>query len=159
VGGSTKGYIKCNEMISEGTDSSVSTLGLNDSNDQITIDVNYIEGNSSQVVYSFGSSTNPGNFVLKNAKIKNKSTSTSAKGILLATTSPKLTLNRVKIIAGNQNGNIISLGSGTSIEVKNYGLFGNYDIDDTKIILKVGVGTTTSDPGYNYQGIIDPLLK
>ncbi|MEO6694280.1 MAG: hypothetical protein ABIY50_09955, partial [Ignavibacteria bacterium] len=42
VGGSTKGYIKCNEMISEGTDSSVSTLGLNDSNDQITIDVNYI---------------------------------------------------------------------------------------------------------------------
>lgn len=65
---------------------------------------------------------------------------------------------KVKIIAGNQDGNIISLVTGTSVELKNYGLFGNYDIDQEKIKLKIGIGTNPMDTGYNYQCIIDPLL-
>ena len=147
-----RGYVKCNEIVSEGSASGNSTLGLNDFTDQITIDVNYVEGNSPQVVYSFGSSTNPGNFVLKNAKIKNKNTSTSSKGILLQNIYPIVTLRNVKIVSGSDTGSNIFLASGTSIDVNNYGLFGNAAIQGA---VNLKIGPKPGAMGYNYQCIID----
>jgi len=156
VGANTKGYVKCNELIHENTDSSASSVVVNDNIEEITIDSNYIAGNSPQVVYSAGGSTNPANFVIKNAKIKNTNSSSSSKGILIANVFPKLTLNNVKIIAGTENGNIIALGSGTSLDVKNYGLFGNVS-PGTNVNLKIGPKPGAS--GYNYQCIFDPDLN
>lgn len=157
-GNDTKGYVRFDEIISE----HFIALAISNNNNEITIDANYIEGNYSDVgiasvVYSSGSSSNPGNFLIKNAKIRNKNSSSTATGIFLENIYPKVTLNNVKIIAGAADGNIIYLSNGTSIDVKNYGLFGNYNINETKIKLKIG--TSLTDLNYNYQCIIDPLLS
>ncbi len=147
-GGSTKGYIKINEIISKNS----VALVLNDFNDEITIDANYIEGNAGAVVYSSGTSSNAGNYVLKNSKIKNKSSSSTARGIYLENIYPKVTLNNIKIVSNDE---IIYLNSGSSIDVKNYGLFGKHDIG-ANVHLKIG--PELNDPNYNYLFIVDSLL-
>ncbi len=50
---------------------------------------------------------------------------------------PKVTLNNVKIIAGSDDENLIYLNTGSSIDVKNYRLFGNRN-PDPKVHLKIG---------------------
>lgn len=147
AGSTTKGYVKCNEMISDNSNSIV----LNDSVDEITVDVNFIKGNADTTVFSYGTSTAPGKFLIKNARIKNTSDSSYSKGIYIQNTNPEITLNNVKIISGNQNGNIIYLASGTSVSVKNYGLFGNYDPAST-ITLIIG-------DSINYLFVSDPDLN
>jgi len=154
AGATTKGFLKCNEVIvNDGT-----AIVLNDFNDQFLIDSNYIEGNSGAVIFSGGTNLASGNFFIRNAKIINKSNSSSARGIFLQNIYPKIALNNVKIISGTDDGSNIFLNSGTSINVFNYGIFLNEGIDQSKVVLKVGVGTSISDPGYNYQCIVSSLL-
>ncbi len=66
--------------------------------------------------------------------MNNLNNSTDSKGIALDSTLPNLTFNNVKIVAG---GKLIQLINGT-VDIKNYGLFGNKDIDNTHIILIIG---------------------
>jgi len=97
-------------------------LMLNDFSEKITIDSDYIEGNGEgnfATAYSYDSA----NF-LKNAKVINNNSNSSAKAMILFPVSSadrnEPTLNNVKLIS---NGEIISYSS--SINVKNYGLTGN----------------------------------
>lgn len=142
-GNNTKGgFLRCDEIVS----GSNIAINISDFNNEYLIDANYIEGNYtgsgfSVVILSQGTSSLSPRFKIKNAKIKNKNTSTSAKGIYFENIFPKVTLNNVKIIAGNADNNIIYLSNGTSINVNNYGLFGNRNIDSGKIKLKIGTTT------------------
>jgi hypothetical protein len=149
-----KGYVKINEIICTGGTAMV----LNDFNEQITIDANYIESNGSVVIYSAGSSTERANFFIRNAKIKNKSASPSAKGILFQNVHPIATLSNVKIVSGSDDGSNIYLADGNSIDVYNYGLFGNEGINPEKINLKIGTWTEPEED-YNYQCIISSDLN
>lgn len=149
-----KGYVKIQNIIS----GSGVALVLNDFTDQITIDSKSIEGNGGAVIYSSGSSTNRGNYIIRNAKIRNKSTSSSAKGIYFENIYPIATLNNVQFISGSDAGSNIFLANGTSIDVYNYGLFGNVGIDDEKIKLKIGTWIEP-DELYNFQCIIDSDLN
>lgn len=152
-GANIKGYLKCDNV----TSPNHVALILNDSNEQITIDVNSVEFGGAAGIFSNGSVSNRGKFFIRNAKIKSISQSTSAKGIFFNNIYPVFTLNNLKIISGSDNNSNIFLGNNT-IDVFNLGWFGNSGIDQTKIIQKVGIGIDPMDMGYNYQTIIDPLL-
>ncbi len=121
------GYLKINEIISTGG----VAMYLNDFIEQITIDSNYIECNGAAVINSADTGAN---YLLKNAKLKNLGTSSDSKGIALDGTSPIITFNNVQIVT---TGNLINLVSG-SVNIKNYGLYGNKDIDNDHINLLIG---------------------
>lgn len=153
-GVNAKGYIKCDEVISE----KYSAIGLNLFTNQITLDINYVEGNNSDgdggAIFSFDAA----NFVMKNATIKNKNTGSSAKGMGLFRNGatgpmPIVELNNLKIIS---NGAVIFYNSSPAINIKNYGLFGTI-VPGTNVSLKIG--PKPGETGYNYQCIIDPDLN
>ena len=121
------GFMKINEIISKGGLAMI----LNDFTEQITIDSNNIECNGGAVISSNSTAVN---YLLKNATLRNLDTSSGSKGIALDGNNAILTFNNIKIIAG---GNLINLVSG-SISIKNYGLFGNKNIDNEHIILEIG---------------------
>ncbi|MBL0106955.1 MAG: hypothetical protein IPP52_06645 [Ignavibacteria bacterium] len=156
-GASTKGYIKCNEIISQGRGGidSVSAVNLSNFTNQITIDANYIQGyRSNGVVF-----INDANVQIKNAKLVNTYTGTSVSslGIFIAGTKV-ITLINVQIVIGElSNGRSIYHTGSTepdTFDLKNYGLFVNKAIDSNlKLLIGTNLGT-----GYNYQYIIDPLL-
>lgn len=136
IGGtSVKGFIKINEIISKNS----GALVLNQFTSQILVISNYIEGNKTGdggVIFSYDSA----NFVLKNATVRNVNSGSSVKGIGLFKNSgngniPNVTLQNVKIIS---NGAIIYYNiSLPDIDIKNYGLFGNKDIEGN-VNLEVG---------------------
>lgn len=122
---------------------SVSSVDTNTFDEEFRLKFNYIQGNytgggNSLVVYINGNSTNPAIPVLINAKIRNLNTISSSKGIYLENNNPKVTLMNVKIIAGDGDNDIIFLSSG-DIDIRNYGLFGKYDIDNNIDLL---IGTS-----------------
>ena len=133
VGANTKGYIKCNELISSNSNG----LGLNSFTNQITLDINYIEGNNGDAgaVFVAGAA----NFILKNAKCKNLAAGSESRTFWIipeGVVEPNIIFNNVKIIS---NGYIIFFNQTQfgNIDIKNFGLFTNKDIDDN-IILKIG---------------------
>ncbi|HQY53527.1 MAG TPA: hypothetical protein PLD63_14265, partial [Ignavibacteria bacterium] len=126
-GANTKGYLKCDNV----TSLNHVALVLNDTNEQITIDVNSIEFGGAAGIFSNGSVSNRGNFFIRNAKIKSMSQSTSAKGIFINNIYPIFTLNNLKIISGSDVNSNIFIGNNT-IDVFNLGWFGNSGIDQTK---------------------------
>lgn len=130
----TKGFVKCNEIISD----TINAMTLNDFTNQITIDANNIIGKGDgdiAVIFSYDTA----NYVIKNARIKNINSGSSVYGIKLIKNpnggSPSVTFNNAIIIA---NGILISYNvSSPSLHTKNYGLFGNKDIA-ANIILDIG---------------------
>lgn len=137
IGGvSTQGFVKINEIVSKNS----TALVLNQFTSEITIISNYVEGNRSDdagVIFSFESAT----FIIKNATLRNLSSSSSAKGLGLFKNTgngltPNVTFNNVKIVS---NGAIIFYNrpSPEQIDIKNYELFGNKDIENN-INLKIG---------------------
>ncbi|MCB0726058.1 MAG: hypothetical protein KDD00_01240 [Ignavibacteriae bacterium] len=136
IGGtSVKGFIKINEIISKNS----GALVLNQFTSQILVISNYIEGNKTGdggVIFSYDSA----NFVLKNATVRNVNSGSSVKGIGLFKNSgngniPNVAFQNVKIIS---NGAIVYYNTSTpDIEIKNYGLIGNKDIEGN-VMLKVG---------------------
>ncbi len=155
VGANTKGYIKCNEIISQGGENiSAAALDLGNFTSQITIMANYIYGyRDGGVIF-----INNANVQLKNAKIINtySGSSPSSVGIFIAG-NKIISLINVKIVTGElTNGRTIYYaGPEESIDVKNYGLIVNKAIDSNVSLL---IGTEISEPDYNYQYIVDPLL-
>ena len=153
------GYFKCDEIVS---DSSIA-INLGSFSEELNIYANEISGNYtdqgfSVVILSTGLSSYSSKFNINNARVINKNTSSASKGIYFENIYAQMSLRNVKIVSGNATNNIIYLSSGSFISVNNYGFFGNYDIDQEKIKLKIGIGTNPMDIGYNYQCIIDPLL-
>lgn len=153
----TRGYICCNEVISEGGGSNpVNAVELDNFMNEIIFDANYVQGwKDNGVIYSNGA-----NAIIKNAKIKNTYTgaSPSSIGIFItnANGTPIITLNNLKIVVGNTNdGKTIHYSPSGSIDIKNYGLLVNKAIDESKIVLKIGTGLTPPSPDvYNYQYIV-----
>lgn len=131
---SLKGNVNCKNIISE----NYVAMGLNDFTNLITVDSDLIQGNSSGdggIIFSFGSAT----FLLKNARIKNNSSDSSAKGIGLfqngiSGPKPNVTLSNVKIVS---NGSVIYQANFNGIDIKNYGFFTN-KVLDSGITLKIG---------------------
>jgi len=154
----TKGYIKCNEVISQGNNDEfpINAVELSNFTNQIIVDANFIIGyRDSGVVFTNGSA----NFILKNAKIINTFTSSSESsvGIFIFGGNQNIALSNVEIITGDlTNGRTIYFANTNDINLKNYGLFVNKEID-TNIKLLIGI-ENTSDPDYNYLYIVDPIL-
>lgn len=127
--------IQCVEIISTGR-----CININNSNEQIIIEANYIEGNtgsSDGVVYCNGG----GNFLLRNAKIKNlrtSGTSTFSIGIYLGFSGTiNMQLENIIVVTGDTDPeNARTIVSATSRDVKNLGLFVNKPISG--ITLKIG---------------------
>ena len=155
-----KGLICCNEIIS------VSNYPLNiaNYNTEVTIIANFVIGNHQPtvgnplIVYLFGTTSIIPKCSIKNAYLRNLNSSSDAKGIYFENIYSILTLKNAKIVSGSDFGSNIFLSNGNSIDIFNMGWFGNADIDQSKIIQKIGVGTSNTDPIYNYQTIISPLL-
>ena len=123
VGINTKGYIRCNEMISQ----NANALGLNSFTEQITIDVNYLEGTGGGgVIYS----ADGANFRLKNAKLRNTyiGTSISPVGVFIAGGQQSINFENIKIVIDNSTSGDTIFTGGTPISIKNYGLFINKTI-------------------------------
>jgi len=119
----TKAYVKCNEIISENSWG----VRLHSNNEQITIDCNYIEGNSIGGAFY---AQDDANVLLKNAKLKNNYTS-DPRCIVLEKTDidiPNLTLNNVKAVT-TSSGSIIFMAGFSAVTVKNFGLFANKALD------------------------------
>lgn len=159
-GSTTKGYINCNEIISVGGGSSpVQGLEIDNFTDQIIIDSNYIQGwKDNGVIFSNGA-----NALINNARLKNTYTdaSPSSVGILVtnANGTPNITLNNVKIIVGNTtDGKTIYYAPSGSVIIRNYGLFANKAVDESKVNLKIGTGFTPPEE-YNYQYIVSLDLE
>lgn len=122
----TKGYISCNEIISE----NLWGIRLDSNNEKITIDAEYIEGYAAfGCVYGQGDA----NFQIKNAHLNNKDTSSVSRCIVLEAISsetPSVSLNNVKAVTGNtDDGSIIYMVNFSNISIKNYGLFANKELD------------------------------
>ncbi|HMS35000.1 MAG TPA: hypothetical protein PKC91_13040 [Ignavibacteria bacterium] len=146
VGANTKGFLKCNKIISQNT----TALVVNDFTNQITIDCDYIEGNGNgdyAAVYSYSTA----NFNLRNTKIINKNSDSASKAIILIANittgaKPNATLNNIKLIS---NGELIYFNG--NINIINFGLFGNKNINTSNVNLQVGTYN-------NKQFIYDPNL-
>lgn len=143
----------CDEIIS-------GTKGIyihNGSSQKIIIDSNYIEGgngNSGVIKSAFGS-----NYVLRNAKIKNISSSGDSVCIYIdsgsSSTDQTIEIENLILVTGNtSSGKPIFRAGATSIDIKNLGLFVNLGIDRTKIILKIGTGIEPTVGNFKY--IISP---
>lgn len=114
-------------------------ININNSDEQIIIDANYIEGNTGSndgVVYS----NNAGNFVLRNAKIKNLRTSGSSPfslAIYLGDTGTiNMMIENIICVTGDSDEDAKTIISASLREVKNLGLFVNRPISG--ITLKIG---------------------
>lgn len=155
VGSDTKGYIKCNEIISEGNGGNVPVNAIDFSNftNLITLDVNYIQGyRDNGVVFINGA-----NVQIKNALIKNtySGSGVASVGIFLAG-SQIITLSNVKVVTGSLTYGKTIYFAGVGIEVFNFGLFVNKEIE-TNITLLIGTGLGNPIT-YNYLYIVDPIL-
>ena len=146
TGTNTKGYIICNELIS----SNKNGLGLNSFTNQITLIINYIEGNNADAgaVFVAGAA----NFILKNAKCKNLASGASSRTFWIipeGTLEPNITFNNVKIVS---NGHVIFFDEIQygNLDIENFGLFTNKDLD-TNIILEIGLEG-------NFQYVSSPEL-
>ncbi|MCY7360700.1 MAG: hypothetical protein LH629_01320, partial [Ignavibacteria bacterium] len=158
VGINTKGYVKCNEIISTGNgdNNPVNAIEFSLFTNQLTIDANYVQGyRDGGVIF-----INDANVQIKNAKLVNTYTGTgvSSLGLFIAGTKV-ITLKNVEIVTGElTNGRTIYHTGSTepeTFDLKNYGLFVNKAIDSN---LKLLIGTGLSDPNYNYQYIVDSSL-
>lgn len=135
-----KGQIICNEIISE----NFYALNIANYNTEVSIAANSIKSNYqpstgfSPVVYLYGTTIYHPKCLIKNAYLINQNSATNAKGIFFDNIYPVLTLYNVKIVAGSEDNNIIYLSNGTSVDVYNYGMYGNKNIDDEVILLKIG---------------------
>jgi len=132
-GTNVTGIFKISEIISQASVAMVVNVV-----NQFTIDSAVIQGVGGTIIYSSGSAQNPGNYTLLNAKLINLQTSGTPRGIYLENIFPQVTLKNIKIVC---NDDIIFLNSEEEedqVFVKNYGLFGNNNFDDTKIILQIG---------------------
>ncbi|MCB0727538.1 MAG: hypothetical protein KDD00_08740, partial [Ignavibacteriae bacterium] len=105
-------------------------------------------GNSG-VIYSLAAS----NFTIRNAKIKNTSTSSYSVGVYLnaSNASPYVELKNVIIVTGNiASGETIQVRIGANaVNIYNYGLFLNKDFTDADVL----IGTVN-----NYKLITDVLV-
>ncbi|MFZ1320737.1 MAG: hypothetical protein WAT71_04200 [Ignavibacteria bacterium] len=144
----------CNELVSINTEA----LTLNGSLESNFIKANIICGNKSGdggVVFSYADLSNTTS-VIKNAKLINKSSDTSAKGIGLfemGSNKPHFTLWNLKIVSNNQS----IFFNGSSIDIKNYGLFVKTSLNESIIHLKIGTGLIIP-ADYNYQYIVNSIL-
>jgi hypothetical protein len=135
-----EGFIKCSEILSD----SFYPLNLGYFDGEISIIANSIIGNYqptsgfSPVVNLDSSPLLIPRCSIKNSLIRNLNNAANAKGIYFENTNTALTLNNVKIVAGTQDDNIIYLSNGSSLDIKNYGLYGNKVITDGRIHLKIG---------------------
>ncbi|MCB0727537.1 MAG: hypothetical protein KDD00_08735 [Ignavibacteriae bacterium] len=149
----TKGYLKCNELIS----SNRNGLGLNNFTNQITLDVNYIEGNNGDAGAVFVAGV--ANFILKNAKCKNLANGSNSRTFWIipdGNDDPIITFVNLKIVS---DGHIIFFDETLfgNLEINNYGLFVNKEIDSN---IKLLIGKDNSIPAlYNYLYIVDILLS
>ena len=139
--------IICSEIVSL-------TQGVNITNtnpEKIIIDADLIEGSTgnSGVIYSLAAS----NFTIRNAKIKNTSTSSYSVGVYLnaSNASPYVELKNVIIVTGNiASGETIQVLIGANaVNIYNYGLFLNKDFTDADVL----IGTVN-----NYKLITDVLV-
>lgn len=141
--------VQCVDIISGGR-----CININNSDDQILIDANYIEGNTGPndgVVYS----NNGGNFFLRNAKIKNLRTSGTSPfslAIYLGNTGTidMMIENLICVTSDSDQEDARTILSATSRNVKNLGLFVNRPVSG--ITLKIGDAS-------NNKFIIDPLVS
>ncbi|MCB0726054.1 MAG: hypothetical protein KDD00_01220 [Ignavibacteriae bacterium] len=136
--------IQSDEIISE-------TKGINISNsdEQVIIDANYIEGSNGNdgVIRSASGS----NYLIRNAKITNTYTSSPSIGIYLDTGSQTIEIENLIIVTGTETNDFsIFRNSTTNIDIKNLGLFVKKAIS-MHITLKIGTGTGT---GENFKYII-----
>lgn len=139
----------CDEIIS-------GTKGIyihNSSTQKIIIDANKIEGsngNNGVVKSMIGS-----NYVLRNAKIKNISTSGDSVCIYIDSGVQTIEIENLILVTGNTStGKPIFRAGSISIDIKNLGLFVNLEIDRTKIILKIGTGIEPTVGNFKY--IVSP---
>jgi hypothetical protein len=141
--------ILVNEIISDAKGINIH----NGSTQKIIIDSNYIEGyiNNDGVIKSASGS----NYVLRNAKIKNTSTSGDSVCIYidlgLVDNDQMIEIENLILVTGNTSTGETIFRDGThTIDIKNLGLFVNKGIDRTKIILKIGTGTEPIDGNFKY---------
>jgi len=148
-GNDTSGYVKCNEIISQGSggNAPVNAIEFSNFNNEITFDANYVQGYRNNGVIFI----NDANVQIKNALIKNSYTGTTVAsvGIFIAG-SQIISLVNAKIVTGSLTSGQTIYYSSTSINVKNYGLFVNKAIE-SNVNLIVGTGS-------NYQYIINSEL-
>ncbi len=138
----------CNEVISD-------TKGVfihNPNTSDIVIDSDYIEGSTGYygTIYSIGIAK----YTIKNAKVKNSSTSSSSIGMYIDTNSgyPNVTLNNVIVVTGNldEGQSIYGTEGGISPNlVNNYGLFLNVRASNIQYV----VGTIA-----NYKVTVDSVI-
>lgn len=116
----------------------------NGSTQKIIIDSNYIEGSigNEGVIKS----ENGSNYVLRNAKIKCTDTSSDSVCIYLPsgnTNNQTIEVENIILVTGNiSSGDTVRRVGTNTINLKNLGLFVNKGINQTKIILKIGTGTS-----------------
>ncbi len=132
------------------------TKGINiaNSDEAVVIDANYIEGGigNSGVIKSVANSV----YILRNAKIKCTDTTSNSVCIYLPDgnqNDQNIEIENLILVTGNTNsGATMKRIGNNTIQVKNLGLFVNKAIDESKIILEIGLGL--NDPNYNYKYII-----
>ena len=130
--------------------SGVRCINIDNDDDQIIIDANYIEGNigaTDGVVYC----NNHGKFLLRNAKIKNLRTSGTSPfsiGIYLgAMGTISMELENIIVVTSEISDTSKTIYSASSRDVKNLGLFVNKPKSDS-ITLKIGTEVTTGNFKY-----------
>ena len=131
-------------------------ININNNDQQIIVDANYIEGNTAEsdgVVYCSGG----GNFSLKNAKIKNVNvegtTPPYSIGIYLGSGTINMELENIIIVASETSSNSKTIVSASARDVKNLGLFVNKPIS-ANITLKIGTEVVTGNYKYIVSGDI-----
>lgn len=143
----------CNKIISD-------TKGINidNSNQEIIIDANYIEGNigNDGVIKSSGTSK----YMLRNAKITCTDTSSNSVCIYIPNSAANLQTIQIEnliLVTGNiSTGDTIRRIGDNEMKIKNLGLFVNKEINLTKTPLLIGTGVT--GPNANYKYIINALI-
>ncbi len=142
-------FIQADEIIS-GTKG----IKIGNSNEQIIIEANYIEGKSHNTTSGVVTCATNSNLVLRNAKIKNVGSANNSVGIYIDTnTSHTIEIENIIVVTFDStimaNQTIFKAGSG--INIKNLGLFVNKDIS-SNITLQIGTAT-------NKKYISDPLVS
>ena len=137
--------IQCDEIIS-----TTRCINIDNDDEQIIIDANYIEGvtdESDGVVYC----NNHGNFLLRNAKIKNLNTTGTTPysiGIYLGNTGNiNMELENIIVVTSEISSTSKTIVSANSRSIKNLGLFVNKPISDNITLL---IGTEVVTGNYKY---------
>lgn len=140
-------FVQCDEIIS-------GTKGINiaNSNEAVVIEANYIEG--SNVNDGVIRSASGSNYVLRNAKIKNTTTSSPSIGIYIAlgltTTNQTIEIENLIIATGTTTNDFSIYRDGSlGIEIKNLGLFVKRKKSDN-VTLKIGTGIEPPDGNFKY---------